>query len=373
MDHRNQSATTPKRRRITAGVTLEEVAEAAGVSRSTAARSLGAYGAVDPTLRQRVLDVATRLGYRSNALARSVSSGRSHTIGVVVSDIENPHFARAVRGISDVASKRGFDVILTNTDEKMDSERAAVQVMLDKRVDGLVVAPASGMTADHLQEVLDMPRPLVLLDRAMPHLQCDWVGADDYSSTRTVVQMLATNGYRRLELIAATSRSAADIESGSYRPISPIAERIRALREGCQELGLEYRLHTGAMSRERTRAAVRTVLSELDGPCALLGSYSEISLVIYRELRDRHLLMPDQVALVSLDDAEWMTLSSPTVSAVGRPSYQMGLQAAQILIDRIDGQTFLPIRRALDNVVSSRESDGALHSRLAQHSSFRES
>ena len=135
------------------------------MSKAQAARALGNYGAVSDDVRERVLAAAEELAYRPDELARSMNTGKSHTIGVVVGDIENPHFGLATRGITDTAKKSGFNVILINTDEDTGAEIDAVRVLLDKRVDGLIVAPASSVETQHLQRVHESGRPLVLLDR----------------------------------------------------------------------------------------------------------------------------------------------------------------------------------------------------------------
>jgi LacI family transcriptional regulator len=127
--------------------TIGDVAVAAGVSPATAARAIGGYGRVSAAVRARVLAEAERVGYRPNSLARSMITGTTHTIGVVIADIENPFFARAVRGIADTAHAAGYEVILTNSDERLETERAAVGVLYQKRVDGLIVAPASNTDA----------------------------------------------------------------------------------------------------------------------------------------------------------------------------------------------------------------------------------
>src|ERR671938_639006 len=123
-------------------VTVQDVAREAGVSKATAARVLGRYGTASSGAREKVLAAAQKLGYQANELARSMTTGRSGTIGVVVGDIENPYFGQAVRGISDCAKGGGFDVILSNSGEDVAAERAAVDVLTAKGVDGLIVAPA---------------------------------------------------------------------------------------------------------------------------------------------------------------------------------------------------------------------------------------
>jgi LacI family transcriptional regulator len=341
-----------------ARVTLLDVAQAAGVSRSTAARSLGGYGKVDPALQARVLAAAKELGYRANTLARSVSSGRSHTIGVVVSDIENPHFARAVRGISDVARRNEFDVLLVNTDEKLELEREALSTMLDKRVDGLIVAPSTGTTFDHLQDALDMNRAVVLLDRNLPELQCDWVGADDYSSVKQIVEWLADAGHREVCLVAATNRTAEDIEQHVVEPISSIAERVRALRETARARAIDYRILTGAMSAKRTRQVIRDAMEAPTPPTALIGSYSEIVLTAVDELQCSGRRIPDDVSVASLDDARWMTITNPAITAARRPSYDMGCRAAEVLLSRLAADGPATRDHVLPVEVVSRQSIG---------------
>src|SRR3712207_4244948 len=151
----------PSRRRP---VTIPDVARHAGVSTATAGRALGGYGAVSPDARNRVLAAAAELGYRPNELARSMITGKTFTIGVIVADIENPFFARVSRGVTDTARDAGFEVILVNTDEDVEAERNALKVLQEKRVDGVIVAPASASEADHLAEAHRAGCPIALVD-----------------------------------------------------------------------------------------------------------------------------------------------------------------------------------------------------------------
>ena len=119
-------------------VTVQDVAQMAGVSKATAARVLGRYGTTSSAVKDKVLAAAQELGYQANELARSMSTGPAGIIGVIVGDIENPYFGLAVRGISDAARAEGFDVILANSGEEIEKERDAVRVLMGKRVDGLI-------------------------------------------------------------------------------------------------------------------------------------------------------------------------------------------------------------------------------------------
>ncbi|MFC7718157.1 LacI family DNA-binding transcriptional regulator [Nonomuraea recticatena] len=166
--------------------TISEVAAEAGVGRATAARTLGGYGYVSPELRERVLAAAEKLGYRANALARSMSTGVSHTLGVIVADIGNPFFAGVVRGISDTSRARGFDTIVLSTYEELGEEVAATNVLIDKRVDGVIIASAAVDRTEvaHIKAAMDRGIPVVLVDRAVSSLDLDAVVIDNRDAAR---------------------------------------------------------------------------------------------------------------------------------------------------------------------------------------------
>jgi len=176
--------------------TISEVAAAAGVGRSTAARTLGGYGYVSPELRERVLAAAERLGYRANALARSMSTGVTQTLGVIVADIANPFFGGVVRGISDASRARGFQTLVLSTHEDLAEEIAATDVLIDKRVDGIIVASAAldVASAGHIGQARDRGIPVVLVDRAVTGLLLDTVVIDNRAAARDAVAQLIAAG-----------------------------------------------------------------------------------------------------------------------------------------------------------------------------------
>src|SRR3954469_24540095 len=151
-------------------VTIRDVAADAGVSQATAARALGGYGYASPTVRRRVGESARRLGYTPNGVARALVSRSTTTVGLVVGDVENPFFAAAARGLSDVMEAAGHTVLLANADEDPGREARAIEILLERRVDGLVVAPAPGTRLGSLP-LGDLP--VVQLDRAVRGLAAD--------------------------------------------------------------------------------------------------------------------------------------------------------------------------------------------------------
>ena len=188
--------------------TIPDVARQAGVSTATAARALGGYGSVSSTTRERVLAVAEELGYRPNSLARSMITGSTQTLGVVLSDIENSFFHRALRGVADTARARGYEVLLANTDEDLEAERKAVSVLAERRVDGLIVCPTDDGDHAHLEAVISSGIPVVLLDRRVSGLHADTVGIDNRKAARDATTRLVEQGHRRIGILTGGTPAA---------------------------------------------------------------------------------------------------------------------------------------------------------------------
>jgi len=330
------SSNNPRRR----DVTVADVAKAAQVSKAQAARALGNYGAVSDDVRERVLAAAEELAYRPNELARSMNTGKSNTIGVVVGDIENPHFGLATRGITDTAKKAGFNVILINTDEDVSAEVDAVQVLLDKRVDGLIVAPASSLKTGHLQRVQEAARPLVLLDRAAGGLAAQAVAVDmteiAYESTR----YLLSEGHRRIAFIS-TLKTDAPFAGGMLLDSSQIAERLDGMGRALGEEGLALsadlvRLNAGDAAS--IRSITRDVLLMPEPATAVVASDGLIALSVIEAIQELGLSIPGDVSFLMYDDFAWTRLTTPPLTVIAQPVYDMGVAAASALIRQIEGR-----------------------------------
>ncbi|MDZ5449309.1 LacI family DNA-binding transcriptional regulator [Labrys sp. ZIDIC5] len=340
-------------------VTVADVARAAQVSKATAARALGGYGAVRADLKERILEAAQRLDYRPNELARTMATGRSGTIGVIVGDIENPFFGLAVRGISDVAAQAGFDVILSNSGETLATEKASTEVFLSKRVDGLIVAPATRHDGSHLRDALARGCPLVLLDRDVPGLPVDVALVDDHKAAREATQLLLAAGHRRLAYITATAAADAHYSGPDQIPLTTVLNRIAGFLEASDSAGLaetERQIRLDAAKTARSQAILLDLLRAPGRPTALLASDSKIALEVFRAARTLGLHIPGDLSLVSFDDADWTSAVSPLVSVVSQPSYDLGAAAAQMLVARIVGGKAPPRRHVLDTVLIQRES-----------------
>ena len=338
---------------------MADVARAAQVSKAAAARALGGYGSVSPGLRSRILEAARRLDYRPNALARTMATGRSGTIGVIVGDIENPFFGLAVRGISDHAKASGFDVILSNSGEDVAEERAAAGVLMAKRVDGLIVAPAAMREGAHLQDVLAQGCPLVLLDRDVPGLPVDAALVDGRAAARAATQLLIAAGHRRIAYVTAARASGTHYTGPGQIALTTVLNRIEGFVEASVAAGLpepaRY-IRLGATSTGASQFILADLLTAPDRPTAILASDSRIALEVFRATKALDLAVPRQVSLVTFDDADWTDAIAPAVTVVAQPAHRLGVEAARMLIDRIGGARTPPRRCVLEAVLIRRDS-----------------
>jgi len=321
--------------------TLTEVAERAGVSRATAARAVGGYGSVSAPARERVLAAAAELKYRPNVIARNTRTGTTTTIGVVVADISNPFFGHCTRGISDAARTGGFDIVVVNTDEELQSERAAVQLLLDQRVAGLVVAPASRTDGRHLVEAQEAGVPVVLLDRRVKGLTADRVFSDNYGGAEEAMRRLVGAGHRRVAYVSSAAGpqgASNDAELDLDDLITSAGDRIRAYLTSLEEVGVrqprEY-LRLCPYGEDAAYTATAELLALPVPPSALFASDSVIALGVLRAVHDAGLVVPDQISVVAGDEASWARVTTPALSTVVQPVYELGRQSVRLLLERL--------------------------------------
>ncbi|WGW12381.1 LacI family DNA-binding transcriptional regulator [Saxibacter everestensis] len=346
--------------------TISEVAAEAGVGRASAARTLGGYGYASPELRDRVLAAAEKLGYRTNALARSMSTGISHTLGVIVADIGNPFFAGVVRGISDTSRARGFDTIVLSTHEELDEEKAAIGVLVDKRVDGIIIASAAlGRDAvDHITGTVDRGVPVVLLDRAIEHLNLASVVTDNREAARRAAELFIQNGHRRIGFIwgPATTEPVTtrrELSAATSNNLWSDGERLRGYLDALDDAGISFDPAL-VMTEEKTEEnATHSVARMLDLPApitAILCSETDATTGALRAVRASGLRYPDDVSIIGFDDSSWAAVMDPPLTMIEQPMLELGNRAAEILLDEIDGGNQTQLMHTLESRFIERSS-----------------
>ena len=182
---------------------IYDVAREARVSVFTVSAVMNKKGRVSPTLSRRVEAAINKLNYRPNLLARSLANQRTHTIGIVVTDIANPFFPAIVRAAEDAAQEAGYSILLCNSDDKEGKEAQYLELLLSKRVDGIILNKTPGKLSARQQQMLaDAKVPIVLLMRTCSGLRTDLVQTDDEMGAFESVSHLARIGYKRIALVS---------------------------------------------------------------------------------------------------------------------------------------------------------------------------
>lgn len=351
------------------GATVADVASRAGVSKATAARALGEYGAVSARVREQVQRAAAELGYRPNEVARSMSTGRSRTIGIIVGDIENPAFALATRGAADVADEAGYDLILSNSREDSEVERKAIEVQLAKRVDGLLIAPASSVDASNYAAITTAGRPVVFFDRLVHGLAVDAVVAANRDSAYRLTQALLAARHTRIAYVSTLvepepieSRATWEHDALVFRPglgSSVIDDRVSGYASALRTAGVEDPL---ALVRLGAAGRIGQVVRELvwgdAAVTAIVASDSVIAIEAFQAIRETGLRIPDDISLVGFDNAPWTSVTDPAITVVDQPARELGALATRLLIERIEGAEREPSIHTLPQQLIQRESVG---------------
>jgi LacI family transcriptional regulator len=307
---------------------LEDVAREAGVSVSTASRALNGHPTVHPVLRQHVMAAARRVGYQPNALARGLRTQRTQAVGIVIPTIMNPHFTEAVQAAQDTLAAAGYATLVSNTARDPGAERRDVQVLCAGRVDGLVLAPTQ-IAAAQLLALIPTSLPVVLMDRRIPGAPWDWVAVDVRTGAYEAVAHLAARGRRRIGFIAGPPG------------ISTADDKLEGYHQALRMLGLPVDpalVAQGDYTETGGRTATAQLLALQPPPDAIIAANNLSALGMVREVRDRGLRIPDDLALVGFDDTTWTALMQPGLTVVAQPVATLGATAAELLLARMAGQ-----------------------------------
>lgn len=278
--------------------------------------------------RRRVLAAAEELGYRPNALARSLASNKTNTIGVVVNDLHNPYFAEVADGIQDAADDAGFRLMFGNGRHSDAGEAAAVDTFLDFRVDGLIVA---GVLRIESIERAAATVPMVVVARTEELEFADTVNTDDTAGAALVVDHLVALGHRRIAHIDGGGGAGAAQRSAGY---------VDAMtRYG---LGDEVSVVEGDFDETSGRAAASR-LFDTDAPTAIFAGNDLSAIGAFDHLHERGRRVPDDVSLVGYDNIALSAMAHLDLTTVNQPTHDIGSTAFGLLVERIDGRRTDPV------------------------------
>jgi LacI family transcriptional regulator len=334
-----------------AKVRSKDVAKHAGVSIATVSHVVNNTRYVSAETRQKVLDAIEALNYRPNAVARGLATSITRKIGLVISEISNPFFTVAARGIEDEFLSNRYNIILCDTDEDPERENDCLLLLAAQQIDGLIIAP-TGVRSATLLAMAESGIPIVQIDRSCPGLAAPLVGVNNEEGAYQATRYLIGLGHQRIACLI-------DLDV-----ISTQQERLkgweRALREAQLPVDNDLIVRADphfygippssadsppatwpAVQRQKMPSAyelLRGMLKSPQRPSAIFVANNQLTLGALYAFRACGLRCPEEISLISFDDHDWAPLFNPPLTVVYQPAYRMGQTAAQLLMRMINGE-----------------------------------
>ncbi len=316
---------------------------------STVSRALNARYGVRKEVRDRILGVAKRLGYRPNLLARGLITGRSHSIGLLISDIRNPFFPDVARGAEDAASAAGYDLVLCNSDLDPAKHMKYFWSLMAKHVDGVIMNSLSFLKKEEIRQMGESGTSIVLLNRPPAGTSFSTVLSDNLGGGTLAAEYLIQLGHRRMAVLAGPrwQYNLGDRATGFIRAVQAV---------GCPD----PLLLRGVPNATGGVAMMRKLLENLAGITAVFATNDAIGFGAIRAVLDAGLRIPDDLSLIGFDDVEMAAIVHPPLTTVRQMKYELGAAAVEILIRQASSKNALPEHRSFGVELVERMSCRAL-------------
>ncbi len=296
----------------------------------TVSRVINGRSGVDEETQRKVEAAIEALDYVPNRVARGLISSKTQTLGLIVPDVANPFFAPVVHGAEMTARKAGFRLLLCNSEGDLRLEKEYIEDLVSHRVEGLLIAPAGDQSRHSVFPLMRRGFPVVLIDRALPDLDCDLVVSDSAAGARRLTDHLLSLGHRDI----AHLTDADDTSTGR--------ERLRGYREALEGAGLPFRedlVFRTTVDLIGGYRATQQALALDPMPTAIFAVNNMTAVGAMKALRERGLSVPEHMALVCFDDVEHLAVLSPFLTVIDQPAETLGSLGAQLLLERVAGKS----------------------------------
>ncbi|AXK56715.1 MULTISPECIES: LacI family DNA-binding transcriptional regulator [Pseudomonas] len=336
--------------------TIKDVAALAGISYTTVSHVLNKTRPVSEEVRVKVEAAIKRLDYVPSAVARSLKAKTTATIGLLVPNSLNPYFAELARGIEDYCERNGYCVILCNSDDNPDKQRNYLRVLLEKRIDGLIVTSAGG-DSGLAQGLAGVRTPMVIVDRGLEGVDADLVRIDHHYGAYLATRHLLELGHRDIACIGGPANT------------SVAQMRLAGFRQALQEAGVEVPagriLESDFSSTGGYRAAAQ--LLERRPPSAIFAANDMMGIGVLRAAAERNIRVPSELSVIGFDDILMSRYVYPALTTVGQSILQLGETAAELLLRRIAARELPVDQRIVTPNIVLRESTAPLSSAFAEY------
>jgi LacI family transcriptional regulator len=331
------------------GPTSRDVAKRAQVSQATVSAVLNKSRYVSPAVVERVQAAISELAYQPNAAARTLRTGRTGVIGLVVPSIVSPYWSGFVRSVSRVATERGLSLIITESDEDDETERLRLAMLLERQIDGVLLATRSGANRDFIASIAKGTRPLVLVDSHLDGVPVDSIRVDDEDGTYQAVKHLLGHGRRRIGLI--------NLPEQRFGARSRLVGYRRALDERGIAGDAALVRHAGFSELDGFHAT-QELLALPAPPDALLVGTHLMTIGALHAATEAGRKIPQDLALFGFDDTPWSQWTTPPLSLVDDPRDDLGVRAVGAVLRRLERSQARPLRQVLPTRLVLRRSCG---------------
>lgn len=314
--------------------TIKDVAAIAGISYTTVSHVLNRTRPVSDEVRKKVEAAIAQLDYVPSAVARSLKAKSTATIGLLIPNGINPYFAELARGIEDHCERNGFCVILCNSDDNLEKQRNYLRVLLEKRVDGLIVSSVGGDDS-LVHSLLAVRTPMVIVDRDLEHVAADLVRIDHELGAYLATSHLLQLGHKHIACICGPAEtSVARMRLAGYH---------RAMREASVEVQPHWVVESDFTGPSGYRAARK--LLEQDRPTAIFAANDMVGIGVLRAAAELNVRVPAELSVIGFDDIQMSQYVYPALTTVGQSILQLGERAAEVLLRRISARLDTPVEQ----------------------------
>ncbi len=337
-----------------AAISIKDIARKADVSHSTVSRALRNSPLVNQETAERIKQIAKESNFRVSAIGRSLATGRTNTLGVVATTIEDPFISEVVSGAEDAANAHGYSLILTNSNANPDRELKVVYSFEERRVDGIIVLD-SRVGSVYVPMLARMKVPIVLINSQHPGEFVHSIAIDNVAASQTATRYLVHLGHTRIAYIG---------KSGGYQSDS---ERASGYRRALEAAGIAERpeyIVPGDGKPESGKNAMDQLLSLPEPPTAVF-CYNDLTAIgALSAIRARGLTVPGDISIVGFDDIGIASFTQPPLTTIRQPKQQMGRAATEMLLSLLKESTPSSVRKVQGELIV-RESAAPPRSRMS--------
>jgi len=313
-------------------ITIKDLARELNISPSTVSRALKDHPDISKETTKVVKDLAKKLNYQPNSLAMGLRQNKSNTIGVIIPQIVHFFFSTVISGIEDVAYSKGYSVIISQSNDGFDREKFYIQELYNHRVDGFLISVSKETaSSEHIDAIIEKGIPLVFFDRALEGVACSKVLVDDFTGAYEATKHLVEQGYTRIAHFAGPKN------------LSISQKRLEGYKKALMDggLGIDDNLiffEGETTNEEYAYDLTLKLLKQRSRPQAIFANNDMAAIGARSAVISKGLKVPDDMAIVGFSNWMLTTLIDPPMSTVDQPGFEMGQEAAKLLIKEIESR-----------------------------------